>query len=517
MRSSTAGGRPSAVLRSVCTCRRCRARSARHTPRVVESTLVTVKQQPTTARWKQRSRWGLSSAGFLLLVLLLLAGMGTLWDRGPLAPLLFRHTAIVTIVPTHMDRQATLVITAVTDTPDAARQEVEARFVSAASPVRKASGRASGVAHVPATAAWGMLTFYNAATYPQTIAAGTVLTGADGVQEVTDAPSPIPAGNPPLFGVVTVSAHALQGGSRGNIAALDIDGLCCMAGVAVKNTASFTGGQDAQTYTTVKQADIDDLARPLIDILTQGAQAGVRSQIRPQEWIVAIPTCAPAISVDHAVGSRATQVTVTVAVTCRSEMYDQNATQRLAAVSFMRETSTALGSNYALVGQVTTALVGVAVTDTKRGTLALSTLAEGVWVYQWSLKHLGALAKRVAGTQKQEALVLLLREAGIQTASIHLSGGEGTTLPADPSQILLTVAGEQTTEGGTGVVGEPGASWGLALLECFCSAFTVVQNDWAPDLCQLFCRNAECQAPILRRIRRCYYNITLGDLRCGGN
>ncbi len=452
MRTSTVVDATYARLRPACACRRCRARRARRQPRVVESTLVAVGDHPMTAGWKKRSRWCLSSAGLLLLVLLLLVGMGMLWDLGPLAPLLFRSTATVTIVPTRVGRQATLVITAVTSMPDAGRHQVAARFVSAASPVRKASGRASGVAHVPATAAWGTLTLYNAATYPQTIAAGTVLTGADGVQVVTDAPALIPAGNPPLFGVVTVSAHAALAGSRGNIAALDIDGLCCVAGVAIKNTAGFTGGQDAQTYPTVKQADIDGLAHPLIDTLIQGAQAGVRSQIRPQEWIVTIPTCAPAISVDHAVGSRATQVTVTVAVTCRSEVYDQQATKLFAAVSFTRETSTALGSNYALVGQVTTALVGVAVTDTKRGTLALSTLAEGVWVYQWSLKHLEMLARQIAGTGEQEALALLLREEGVKTASMHLSGSEQTTLPADPSRIIINVAVEQTTEGGTPVL-----------------------------------------------------------------
>jgi hypothetical protein len=280
MRSNPVGGRPSAVLRPACTCKRCRARSVRQQPRVVESTLITVERQSGTIGWKQRSRWLLASAGLLLLVLLLLTGMGTLWDLGPLAPLLFRPTATVIIVPTHVDSQATLLITAVMSTPDAARQEVAARFISATSPVRKASGRASGVAHVSATVAWGTLTFYNAATYSQTIAAGTVLTGADGVQVVTDALAPIPAGNPPLFGVVTVSAYSALASSRGNIAALDIDGLCCVAGVAVKNTAGFTGGQDTQTYTTVRQADIDGLARPLVNTLTQDAQSGVRSQLR---------------------------------------------------------------------------------------------------------------------------------------------------------------------------------------------------------------------------------------------
>jgi hypothetical protein len=452
MRASTVVDTSYSRLRPACTCRRCRARRARQQPRIVESTLVAAGQQPITADWKQRSRWCLSSAGLLLLVLLLLVGMGMLRDLGPLAPLLFRPTAIITIVPTRVDRQATLVITAVTGTPDAARREVAARFVSVTTPLQEASGQASGTAHVPATAARGTLTLYNAATYPQTIAAGTVLTGADGVQVVTDAPAPIPAGNPPLFGVVTTSAHAALTGSRGNIAALDINALCCVAGVAVKNTAGFTGGQDAQTYATVRQADIDGLARPLVDTLTQSAQTGVRLLLRPQEWMVTIPACSPAISADHAVGSRATQVTVTVAVTCRGEVYDQQAALRLAAASLKQETATALGATYTLVGQVTTTLVGVRVTDTKRGTLTLSTLAEGVWVYQWSPARLKALARQIAGTQKQEALARLLREEGVRTASMHLSGNDGATLPADPSHIIITVAGEQITEGRTQVL-----------------------------------------------------------------
>ncbi len=453
MRASTVVDTSSSRLRPACTCRRCRAHRAKRAPRIVESTLITVGK-PITAGWKQRSRWCLSGAGLLLLVLLLLTGMGMLWDIGPLAPLLFRPTATVTIVPTRLDRQTMLVITAITGTPDAARQEVAARFVSATSPVRKASGPASGTAHVPATRARGALTFYNAATYPQTIAAGTVLTGADGVQAVTDAPAPIPAGNPPLFGVTTVSAHAMLAGSRGNIAALDINALCCLSGVAVKNTAGFTGGQDAYTYPTVRQADIEGLARPLVDTLTQNAQAGVRSQLHSQEWMLTVPACSPAISADHAVGNRATRVTVTVAVTCQSEVYDQQAARRLAATSLTQETATALGATYAPVGQVTTTLVGVRVSDTKQGTLTLSILAEGVWVYRWSQAHLEALAKGIAGARKQEALARLLSEEGVQTASIHLTGSEQTTLPTDPSRIIITVAGEQITAGRAQVLRE---------------------------------------------------------------
>lgn len=395
--------------------------------------------------WKKRSWRRYLGAVLLLFVLLLLVGLGTVWDLGPLAPLLFRSTATITIVPKHLDTQNTLVISAVTGTPDVERHEVAARFISATSPTRKTSGPASGLEHIPASPAWGTLTLYNAATYSQTIASGTVLTGTDGMQVATDAPATVPAGNPPLFGVVTVSAHTLQAGSRGNIAALDIDGLCCTAGIAVKNTSGFSGGQDAQTYTTVSQTDIDGPARPLTGALTQDAQTGVRSHIGPQEWMVTIPTCSPAISSDQAVGSKATHVTVTVRVTCKVEVYDQQAAQRLASGSFIKESSSTLGANYVLVGKVITTIIGVTVTDTKRGMLALSIEARGMWVYRMNHAHLVTLARRIAGIKRQEALSLLLREEGVWTISIHLTGNEQTTLPADPSRIIINVAGEQPT------------------------------------------------------------------------
>jgi len=59
-------------------------------------------------------------------------------------------------------------------------------------------------------------------------------------------------------------------------------------------------------------------------------------------------------------------------------VFDQHGARLFAAISFTQEVSAALGANYALVSQITTTLVGVTVTDTKRGTLALSIQAEGV-------------------------------------------------------------------------------------------------------------------------------------------
>jgi hypothetical protein len=138
-RTTTVVGTFHSKWRPACTCRRCHARRARQQPRMVESTLAVVGR-PIRADWKKRSRQRLLCAGLLLLVLLLLSVMGMLWDSCPLAPLLFRPTANVIILPTRANRQTTLVVTAVTGTPDASRQEVAARFVSATPPVLVVSG-----------------------------------------------------------------------------------------------------------------------------------------------------------------------------------------------------------------------------------------------------------------------------------------------------------------------------------------------------------------------------------------
>jgi len=159
---------------------------------------------------------------------------------------------------------------------------------------------------------------------------------------------------------------------------------------------------------------------------------------------VTIPACTPTISADHPVGSRTAQVTVTVVVTCHDEVYDRQAALRLAAISFTQETTTALGASYTLVVQATTALLGVAVTNVKRGTLTLSIEVGGMWVYQWSPARLEALAKRIAGVPKQAALALLQSLEGVQSASIHLAGSEKTTLPTDPNRIIISVASART-------------------------------------------------------------------------
>src|SRR5437660_97979 len=84
----------------------------------------------------------------------------------------------------------------------------------------------------------------------ETIHAETLFAGADGVQVSTDETVTVPAGNPPVYGQSTVPAHAVNAGEHGNLAPGDINATVAIAVIA-KNTAAFTGGQDARDFQTV--------------------------------------------------------------------------------------------------------------------------------------------------------------------------------------------------------------------------------------------------------------------------
>jgi len=353
-------------------------------------------------------------------------------------------SAMVTIVPISEDLHLTAAITAVPGTPDEGRHEVGARLLSVTSPAVAQTVPTTGNGHTPATHATGTLTFYNEAPYPQTIASGTVLTGADGVQVVTNTPAFLPAGNPPRLGVVTVPAHAVFTGPKGNIAAFDLSGLCCAAGVAVKNMMAFTGGQRARNFAAVAKQDVQQVVGPLATTLTRSAQETLTTQVHPNEQVVSPRRCTPTAHSDRPVGSEATRVTVAVTVTCQGVVYDAQGAKVLAATLLMQQAAHTLGSGYEVVGEVTTQIVGVRTVDAHWGALLLSVSVEGIWSYPLSETRLHHLASFIAGKRVMDATNLLLHTQGISAVTITLSGGNGATLPTNPDQInmrLLIVIG----------------------------------------------------------------------------
>src|SRR5439155_17826382 len=118
----------------------------------------------------------------------------------------------------------------------------------------------TGKGHQDAKQAQGAITLYNGLFTAQTIAGGTTLTGSSGVQIITDQDATIPAANPPIFGQVTVSAHAINPGMRGNIPAYDMNQACCTTSVLVKNVQPFSGGQNERDFSTVSTHDIHKIS-----------------------------------------------------------------------------------------------------------------------------------------------------------------------------------------------------------------------------------------------------------------
>ncbi len=354
--------------------------------------------------------------------------------------------ATVTITPASKTLSTTLTVTALsTGTPEQAHKQVAARVLVVSSPTQSQAVPATGTGHAPARVGEGTVTFYNAAPYSQTVATGTTLTGADGIEIVTAAPAVISAGNPPTFGIATVPAHATAIGPQGNIAPLDLNGLCCMAGISVKNTTAFHDGQDAYDYPMVTQADIDQAAGPLLAALTPATQASLQAEVYPNERLAGPGVCQPAITPDHPVGSSATQVTVSVSVTCHAETYDHEAVVRLATNALIQQATTTLGIGYAPRGTISTTVTqGGAPPHAKPGTLTLLATGQGTWVYQVRRAEQARLSRLIAGLSRQAAVQVLQQQEQHHLAAIHIqiSGvwTDGSRLPADPARIHLLVA-----------------------------------------------------------------------------
>ena len=399
-----------------------------------------VQHQPP--QWSPRRRMfflaGLGSGLLLYILALVLLAVFV----APVATL----AATVTLVPKPKPLSTTLTVMALaTGTPEQANKQVTARLLSVSSPAQSQRVPTTGIGHAPARVGEGALTFYNAAPYSQTVAAGTLLTGNDGVEIVTDAPAFIPAGNPPLESEATVPAHATKVGPQGNIAPLDLNGLCCMAGISVKNTTAFHGGQYAYDYPMVTQQDIDHAAGPPVATLTPQIQASLQAEMHHNERLAGQVVCQSAVIPNRPVGSAASQVTVSVSVTCHAEAYDYEAVVRLVTNALMLQATTTLGTGYVQRGTISTIITPAgAPPHAKRGTLTLLVTGQGIWVYQVRMTEQARLTKLIASLSRQQATHVLQQQEPGHFAAVHIQitglWTDGNRLPADPARIHLLIA-----------------------------------------------------------------------------
>jgi len=204
---------------------------------------------------------------------------------------------------------------------------------------------ATGKRHQDAEHALGTITFYNGLFSSQEVPAGTLLTGSDGVQIVTDQAASIPPASPttpPTYGNTTVQAHAVQAGAQGNIATRDINYGCCGTSILAQNTVSFQGGQDERNYMVVTKDDVHTAVSSLTPFVTQRLHIALTSQLTPGERLLS-PSCASEGATDHQIGEEAETVTVTLAAHCKGIAFTNASLQQEAQKTAAAKVQKTLG------------------------------------------------------------------------------------------------------------------------------------------------------------------------------
>ena len=355
----------------------------------------------------------------------------------PLVDSYLHPKATITLFPTQRAMSHQYAFLAVTGTADQSRNQVPSRVLSFTTPTKSATITTTGTGYTPAIQAKGTVILYNEANYNQTIAAGTVIAGNDGRQIVTDQTVTIAAGNPPYLGSSTVLAHSLQAGEVGNIQALDINGLCCLAGIYAKNTSGFSGGLDPKPYPMLSHTDLERETQSLAGSLSPLAKAGTQKQALESEQFLQPMQCSLTSSSHPKVGERAITATVSVSETCSAQVFDVAVLQKLTSVQFVQDSQKQLGSNFIQRGNLSTSIEKTTRLDKSHHTCQLTVSATGTLILYLSQAQMQALKMQIAGKKITEAQRQLLALAGVQGVAIQPAHQTDISLPTDPNQITM--------------------------------------------------------------------------------
>jgi hypothetical protein len=355
----------------------------------------------------------------------------------PLVDSYLHPKAKVTLFPMQKAMRYQYTFLAVTGTADQSRNQVPSRVLSFSTPTKSETIATTGIGYTPAIQAKGTVILYNEANYSQTIAAGTVITGNDSRQIVTDQTVTIAAGNPPYLASSTVLAHSLQAGEVGNIQPLDINGLCCLAGIYAKNTSGFTGGQNPKPYRMLSHADLEREAQNLAGSLSPLAKVGIQNQMLQSEQFIQPVQCSLTTSSHPKVGERANSATVSVSETCSAQVIDDAVLQRLGNMQFVQDTYKQLGSNFVQRGNLSTSIEKTTLLDKSHHTCQLTVSATGTLILYLSQAQMRTLKTQIAGKKIAEAQRQLLALAGVQGVAIQPAHQTDKSLPSDPNQITM--------------------------------------------------------------------------------
>lgn len=370
----------------------------------------------------------------ILLVLAELALLGALTGVAVTIMIAQAPSASVTLIPVQKDIATTTSIGITLDKPDTARQEIQGRLLSSLTLTQTQTITATGIGHQEARTAYGSITFYNAQPSVQVVAAGMLMTGADGVSVVTDQNAVIAAAVFPTDGQMTVLAHATLPGYAGNIRAGDMYGPCCRLNVFVKN-GIFQGGQDAHTFPMVTQMDINDTASTLKINLGTSIDAAFQAQIHSNETLIRPVSCSATVIADHEVGDETPQVNVTLKEMCTGEVYDTQSCEALIKQIVSKEATKQLGEHYIPVATIQSTITRVMLKE--HGTVKLVVKGTEIWEYQFISAQIQSIKATLEGKSERQAKLILLKTPGVYMASISVKNG--TSMPVDTNNIHVAV------------------------------------------------------------------------------
>jgi len=297
---------------------------------------------------------------------------------------------------------------------------VPTRKLAPVTVTRSTTAPTTGIGHQSARAATGTLTFYNGSYVSQTMNAGTVYTGRNGIQVMLLQTVSIPAASPPQFGEANATAQAVNVGAEGNIAAYDIT-LVLSNFLTVKNLAAFTGGRDERTYQAVAQHDLDSLTANTLQRVNQSLPQAFT--LRSGETLQ-VTTCSVQTTADHGIGQETQTLTVKIMKTCSAFTYNRQQEEKQATAAF---TQTKPAANYHVVGSIAASLQSVS---------PFTVTVSGKWTFTFSPDYEQSLAEKIAGATSAQARKLLLQTGVIADASIP-----GKLPPAGSLIDLLVLVG----------------------------------------------------------------------------
>jgi hypothetical protein len=381
--------------------------------------------------------WSTIIACLLFLILVGEHLVPLLW---PVIDMYLHPKAVVTLFAAKQQVQFTYTFLAVTGTADQSQNQIALRLLTATTSPTSVTILTTGIGYTPAIQARGTITFYNEAPYSQTIQLGTVLTGSDGAQVITDETASIPAGNGGTNGSATVPAHAIVGGTVGNIQQLDVNTLCCLSGILAKNTTAFTGGEDPQAYPTVSVADIQKAAHQVAATLDPVARNRVQSQIKKTERSLIPLQCSYATTSSPKVGEQATEASVSVSETCKTQVYDAVSLQDQLSLLFVQDVEKHAGNHFLLNGIPTVVFTKTTLLDKSHHAYQVTVIASGTLVFHLSDMQLHTLVTQIAGKPITQAQRALLQLQGVQGVSITPARQGENSLPQDPTHIEIIIS-----------------------------------------------------------------------------